>query len=564
MPNYLAMLRSAGRPPAGTSGDGPPEHPAAGSGGPEALAGERGFLLIEVLISAMLVAIIVVATFSGFEAATRTSADQRRHNEAAVLAAQSQEALRSDPASALDALEYASHSYTKTVGGTTYTITQEAQPLNSSGTGTGCNATESKAENGANIQITSSVNWALLQSAKRLPLKDVSVITPPIGSALEVDVTNGGVQDVQGVTAKATFVPVESSAPTTVEGITNNKGCVVLTGIAATSATVEIPERTGFVTPWSSLIWKTKEVKIAPNITTHYPVTYDEGGRINAKFTYAGKEIATAGQGSDTFVAFNSAITEGAKFLVGSTAFTYSEVEGEEKYKASTGTYEATASTPGAVGGHFPNSDLFPFESSKWSVYAGDCTKDNPEALTAKSSEEIKDPSALVEPGKAQSVEIPLSYLTLNIANGIYPGTKTLETATPYPVKITNAECAGGGTPNGASGTTLTHTQNTSSGHLTNPYQPWGKYEFCLYNAANKTVFKTTFTNLTTAGSKLEIFPAELTKAKWEAQETANHAKYAAEKIKEPERKNKETAELKERQTAEKERGYTIESGASC
>ena len=91
--------------------------------------GEDGFLLVEVMVSAMLVAMIVVATFNGLDVATRLSADQRRHDQAAILAAQSQEQLRSEPASALNALVGTPHSFTKEVGKTKYTITQEAKNI---------------------------------------------------------------------------------------------------------------------------------------------------------------------------------------------------------------------------------------------------------------------------------------------------------------------------------------------------------------------------------------------------------------------------------------------------
>ena len=58
---------------------------------------EGGFLLIEVMMSAMFVALIVVATLNGFDIANKTTAEQRRHDEANVLAAQSQEQLRTEP-----------------------------------------------------------------------------------------------------------------------------------------------------------------------------------------------------------------------------------------------------------------------------------------------------------------------------------------------------------------------------------------------------------------------------------------------------------------------------------
>src|SRR5579884_1963535 len=76
---------------------------------------ESGFLLIEVMMSALLVALIVTATFNGFDVASRVTIDQRRHSEAELLASESQEQLRSDPATALDVLETSPHSYTREV-----------------------------------------------------------------------------------------------------------------------------------------------------------------------------------------------------------------------------------------------------------------------------------------------------------------------------------------------------------------------------------------------------------------------------------------------------------------
>ena len=62
----------------------------------------------------------------------KVSQDERSHNQASVLAAQSQEQLRSDPGSTLNALAATPHEYTQTVGGTTYKINQSARFVNGS------------------------------------------------------------------------------------------------------------------------------------------------------------------------------------------------------------------------------------------------------------------------------------------------------------------------------------------------------------------------------------------------------------------------------------------------
>jgi Tfp pilus assembly protein PilV len=473
---------------------------------------EAGFLLIEVIISAMLVAMIVVATLSGFDVLNRTSADQRSHAEAALLAAQSQERLRSDPATALAALELAPHTYELTVGGTKYKIVQEARAVAANGSSTGCSVAEATAQTGANFQITSTVTWPAL--GKRTPVTQSSLITPPTGSALEIDVGNGAATPagVAGVTAVAKFTPVNGGGSVTSEGTTGASGCIVLSGIPATAATVEILEKANFVTTSGALKYPTKEITIAPSITTHDLVTYNEGGRIVAEFTYKGE---TTWEGkpveSDTFVAFNSAIPTSPEWEVGSTAFTY-EKEGEEHYKATTGTFSATAST--ATGVKYAKGDLFPFPENNWSVYAGDCTKDNVESA-----------AGLVSPGGATPIKVPLSYVLLNVWTGTKGKPTGVLESTIYPVTVINAECASGGTPANASGTNLRHEQKTSAqGHLAHPFQPFGKYDVCMYNSATKRTDTASINNSTPAGSTVNFYPAETSSSERETAEAATRA----------------------------------------
>ena len=58
------------------------------------LASEAGDTLIEVLASAVLVALIVVAMFNGFDSASRASAGERSRAQADALAQQAEDQLR--------------------------------------------------------------------------------------------------------------------------------------------------------------------------------------------------------------------------------------------------------------------------------------------------------------------------------------------------------------------------------------------------------------------------------------------------------------------------------------
>lgn len=472
---------------------------------------EEGLALIEVVITAMLVALIVVATLTGFQDIDRTSADERFHDQAALLAAQSQEQLRTDPASTLDALVGASehrHSFTVKSDGNIYTITQGANYFNESKPGADCLATAASESNskydGDYLRVTSTVTWPELKAASREAVSESSIITPPDGSALEVDSTNGQSPEaaLSGVAAVVKYTGVEAPEATTLEGTTGSAGCVVFGGIPATSAKVEIKEIPNYVTTSGAVKVPAKEVTIAPNITTHDAVILNEGGAIKAKFMYtpttgaesstyereSGKPETVAG---DTFVAAFEEATNANEFTVGATKLEY-EASGEHKYKTVTGTYLPSATTP--MGASYSKGDLFPFPSAVtkkyWVVYAGDCKENNANSIDSA----VADGKATVLAGRTtEEVKIPTAYLLINV----YSGTsgKTVET-TSWPVKITDTACEKAPTPANASTANLTHLQSTTTtGHLEDPFQPFGKAKVCLaYNTTGGSAVHRTYT----------------------------------------------------------------------
>jgi type II secretory pathway pseudopilin PulG len=470
---------------------------------------QAGFMLVEVIISALLVAMIVVATFNGFDSANRLTVDQRRHSEAAIIASESQEQLRSDSATALDALETASRSYTVERSGTKFNVTQEAKPLSPTGSG-GCSL-EGEGEAGANIQITTTVSWAAL--GKRPTVKQSGLISPPVGSALEVDVSNEGTPRVPsaGVTAIAKFTPTGSSTLASAEGTTGPDGCIVLSGLATTLAEVEIQKKPNFVTMEDHLKYPgPKEVSIAPNVTTHYEVAYAEGGRIQAQFTYNGStEYEGQPVKGNTFVALNESIPEGANWQTGAQEFTEKTSGEEAQYEAVTTTASTTAETAALPG--YTNGDLFPFATA-WSVNAGDCPKNGTYPGAASSS------SPVVKSGAVTTAEVPLSIVKLTVYSGTN-NSSAIE-STPAAAFFTNNECEGYELPDNAYAASLVHEQKTTTaGHLAVPFQPFGKETLCLVDTAAKRHYKSTFTNSTVAGTEREVYFGVPTKTEREASE---------------------------------------------
>ncbi len=455
---------------------------------------QEGFLLVEVIVSALLVALIVIATFNGFDVVNRAQAEDRAHDQAVILAAESQEQMRTDPVSTLQALETTPHTYTQTVNGTSYEITQEAAPSNGSANTTGCSAVETTKQTGANVEITSRVTWASLGAAKRPEVKLSSIITPPTGAGLEVDVGNNPspTEGVPGVTAVVTFTPTNSTSTETREGTTNNAGCIVFGDIESTSASVEIKEKSGFVTTSGTLKVPTKGVTLAPNITVHYPVTFDQGGAIKANFTWKGESV-----NGDTSAVVNGSLPA-PKFEVGSNLFSY-EGTGEEHYAAETGKYASSATT--AKGTRYSTGDLFPFLTNAWAVYAGDCVANDPHTVNAA----IAEPEGLVKPGATTEVSVPISKTNLLVREGTKSSSSTAPSG--LEAKITNTACSSSATPNNASALNLTHKQKTTGeGKLEFPFQPFGSYELCVANTTTKKRYKYLGSNTTEEGTAPAIY----------------------------------------------------------
>ncbi len=201
----------------------------------------------------------------------------------------------------------------------------------------------------------------------------------------------------------STYTPLNSTTPETREGTTNTAGCIVFGDIESTAATVAIDEKSGFVTTTGALKVQPKEVALAPNITVHDSVVYDQGGAIKANFTWKGKSVT-----GDSFVVVSGQLPA-PKFEVGANLFSY-EGSGEEDYPAGTGKYASSATT--AKGMRYSTGDLFPFlEPNRWVVYSGDCIANNPHTFNAREPRE-----ALVKTRSNDEVNVVTSKTNLLLA----------------------------------------------------------------------------------------------------------------------------------------------------
>jgi hypothetical protein len=507
------------------------------------------------MVSALLLGLVAIATFTGISAVNASNANQRFHTEAQLLAAQSQEHLRTDPVTALEALLAQPISYTSTVDGTRYTVTQSAKQLNGSGVSSSCTVTERVSHTAPNYEIISSVTWHGVEGG--VPVTESSVVTPATGSSLEVDIENAPTPTagVSGVTVDVSYTSLESGSTVKLEGTTGAAGCVVFTGIRATSAMIEVQEQPNFVTTGDGLEVPPAEVSIAPNLTTPWAVAYDEGGAIRAHFTYKGETKYNGHEVTgDTFVVSNEENTAGTKFEVGSTAFVEPfESGGEERYAVKTSTYKTEALT--AKGARYAKGDLFPFPTA-WKAYAGDCEENEPLLVTGTAK--IAPGKGVVSPGGVREVEVPMSYVTLKMYEGTLKKHTLLTSAKAYEVKITNTGCSAASpaepTPDQATGVAYAHIQKTTtSAVLEDPFQPFGAAELCLQNGTRAD--KASYSNTTVAGSTINIYLGEETETeKTQArvkEEEATRTKRLAEEA--PAKAAREKEEATEKKASEEE-----------
>ena len=84
---------------------------------------ESGWLIVEVMISAVVLVLAGLAIYSGLDGASSASGRNRNRTMAATLAQQDQERMRSMDASALNAYIKTPYTQSITVGGLTYSVT---------------------------------------------------------------------------------------------------------------------------------------------------------------------------------------------------------------------------------------------------------------------------------------------------------------------------------------------------------------------------------------------------------------------------------------------------------
>lgn len=420
---------------------------------------EAGISLIEVVISALLVAVIAIGTLTGFDSAGRATADERAHNQATVLAAADEERLRGLTAAELGQMGTVTRPQV-TENGTTYTIESSAQYVSASKESFTCETTSGTADY---IQTTSKVTWGAL--GKREAVKQSSLVAISGSTSLLVKVVNQNNEPVEGALVSVTGTETSASQYTPVAG------CVIFGAIAdkKVKVTATKPE-------WVNVNGEeepaAKEYTLSSTSLTSAEFKIARAGSIEAEFVSNG---SNAGVTSDTFYAYQA--NASGPFV------------GGEPAKPA-----ATASLRG----------IYPFGSSApYSVWAGDCSENNPEIISGKA---VKNESAIVEPGATTKVKLEVPALNITVYKGSSSANNEGVLAGATSATITNSACKGKTALNESPLVYARNVTISSAGLLEQKYQPYAKeLTLCVIgfiSSTNKYYRNTqTFSNTKKAGT---------------------------------------------------------------
>jgi type II secretory pathway pseudopilin PulG len=388
---------------------------------------ESGVTLIEVVISAMLVAIIVVGTLTGFDSASRATSKERQRNQATLLAGQDEERMRAMNITELGRLGASTSPAEQ--NGTKFTIESKAQFVSAAKEEFACEVSGGTADY---IQTTSKVSWASLTKQNREPeaVTQSSLIPVPTSSSLLVNVRDQANEDVEGATVKVT-----GESGTTYEQTTPESGCVIFGALPDKKVKI-----TGTKTGWINEKLESEPAATEAQLSTSALVTKTfaiaNPGSLLVEFQSAGNPVGV--QGDTVYVAHTGA---------------------PEKLLGTAGTYSSTITVPG----------LWPYQTagsppgpSPYTVYAG-CKETNPATI---SKGEVATPAPQVEPGAQTPVKVELPAISLKL----YEGSSSASPGLPdskAEAKLTFC---------GSSRTMKT----TTAGALEQPYQPYTKLTLCL------------------------------------------------------------------------------------
>ena len=349
---------------------------AAYAAGRSRLRAERGSVLIEVMIGAVVVAIATVGILNGLDGAQKAGANNKARSVQSTLAQQDIERMRSIPIASLSNLN---QTRTVPVAGVNYTVVSRTQWVSDRNGLVNCSNNNAQADY---LKLTSTVTSPATTTK---PVTETGLLTPTVGQ-LSNSSGSATVKLTDRNGAALAGVSVALSGASSQTAVTNSLGCAVFGYIPSGTYTTTV---NGYVEQ-DSVLPATETLVVYPGRGSFGQMQVDRPASIRATFVGpAGTPSWTTPMEWDRITVLNANLVGGSKLFVRSTG---------------------RATTNDAT-------NLFPFTDGV-GVYAGDCAANNPSLYSTN----YFNPSATrgfttlapADVFKAMNVEMPT--LRVNVA----------------------------------------------------------------------------------------------------------------------------------------------------
>jgi hypothetical protein len=419
------------------------------------------------LVGAVLVAVMAIAFFGALDGSARVSSVSKLRAQAAALAQDDQERLRSMPVAALNNMRQTN---SRTVAGLSFRVDSRADWIADAAQSTTC------VKNGAAadyMKITTTVTST--SSSQLKPVVVTSTVTPPPGSFGGKGSAAITVVDRNGVGIPG--MPVSLAGPANASEITDANGCAFFgyepAGTYTASTTV-----LNFVDP-DGKPSASADVTINDQQTATQPLQYDRAGKAAITFFSRPKD-ASGAQPTPAVDAPSS------QWFV-----TMSNTNGHvQTFGPSSPANYPTAwpfTNPAPLATITTTQTLFPFTGA-YTVYAGDCTNSNP------ANNSVTDPGLQVDPGRTDlTYNQQLPALNVLVKEG---GVAKAGLNVTFKLDTTTV----GTKSSGCNSFTVSRKTN-SNGLLDDPGLPYGSYDVCADNGTRRNRATAMVDNTTLPGT---------------------------------------------------------------
>jgi prepilin-type N-terminal cleavage/methylation domain-containing protein len=443
---------------------------------------QSGFTLIEVLVAALMVALLAAGAATAFSASLDSSGGLRSHAQAQTLAEQSQSHLEGLNLDELSNLDQTNTVPVNTPGGgsAVYYVHQTASYITDATGQASC--TNPAADY---LKVTSTVTWPDMHGENPVSLSQV--LTPTIGSiaadrgTLAISVIDQSLAGVPGATVTAT-------GPENLSAVSTAGGCVLFGDIPTGTYTVQVTPPSG--------TWV--DAKTGATVSATSPDTASVDVSSGATPASQQFQIGPGSTASFTFTtAFPAGVAQAAQAAAPPAVVLVDTNMNTPQYRLcaagdsacpAVGAPDASFPANTNAGGVIQAQPLFPYT---YATYAGVCSSDEPKLYGAA------DGSVVVAAGATTTARaLKLPALVVRVVNGAVE----IPVTAPARLVITDTGCGlryigytGATAPTLAAGQAALPLNTSYSpvvgdtGLLASPGMPYGNYTVCYQSGTRAT-----------------------------------------------------------------------------